>query len=117
MVKNYKKNAISLAKVLEKKQAKDTIILDIKEISIIADYFIISTTQSSAHCKALINTILEKVRENGHKKTLNYEGNENTGWVLLDCGAIVVHLFSEEKHNYYHLEQLWQEAKRITSWK
>ena len=117
MVKSCKNNAILLAKVLEEKQAKDTIILDITKISIIADYFIISTAQSSAHCKTLINTILEKVRENGHKKTLNYEGDENTGWVLLDCGGIVVHLFSEEKRNYYHLEQLWQEAKKITSWK
>ena len=106
MVKSCKNNAILLAKVLEEKQAKDTIILDITKISIIADYFIISTAQSSAHCKTLINTILEKVRENGHKKTLNYEGDENTGWVLLNYSDIVVHLFSEEKRNYYHLEQL-----------
>ena len=117
MVKSCNNNAILLAKVLEEKQAKDTNILDITKVSIIADYFIISTAQSSAHCKTLINTILEKVRKNGNRKTLNYEGDENTGWVLLDCDGIVVHLFSEEKRNYYHLEQLWQEAKRITSWK
>ena len=117
MVKSCKNSVLALAKILEEKKAKDTIILDIRKISIIADYFIISTAQSPAHSKTLLNTIIKKIKENGHKEALSYEGNENTGWILLDCDGIVVHLFSEEKRNYYHLEQLWQEAKEITSWK
>lgn len=117
LVKSSRNNAILFAKILEEKKAKDTIILDIKKISIIADYFIISTAQSTTHCKTLINTITKKAKEYNIKKNLNYEGNEYTGWVLIDCGDIIIHLFSEEKRNYYHLEQLWQEAKKITSWK
>jgi len=117
LVKSSRNYAILFAKILEEKKAKDTIILDIKKISIIADYFIISTTQSTTHCKTLINTINKKVKEYNIKKNLNYEGNEYTGWVLIDCGDIIIHLFSEEKRSYYHLEQLWQEAKKITSWK
>ncbi len=117
LIKSSRNNAILFAKILEEKKAKDTIILDIKKISIISDYFIISTAQSTTHCKALINTIIKIAKEYNIKKNLNYEGNEYTGWVLIDCGDIIIHLFSEEKRNYYHLEQLWQEAKKITSWK
>lgn len=105
-----------LAQVLKDKKAKDIVILDIKKISIIADYFIISTAQSTLHLKTLITTIIKKIKESNIRKNVIYEGNENTGWVILDCGDIVIHLFSEEKRNYYHLEQLWQEAKKIISW-
>jgi len=70
LVKSSRNNAILFAKILEEKKAKDTIILDIKKISIIADYFIISTTQSTTHCKTLINTINKKVKEYNIKKKL-----------------------------------------------
>ncbi|HPK86978.1 MAG TPA: ribosome silencing factor [Atribacterota bacterium] len=113
MIDNSQEIALYLAWVLEEKKAKDTIILDIKQISIIADYFIISTALSTAHLKTLITTLIEKIKENEINRNLSYEGNEYTGWVLLDCGDIVIHLFSEEKRNFYHLEQLWQDAKQI----
>lgn len=113
---NAKKIAIFFAQILEEKKAKDIVILDIKRISIIADYFIISTAQSTTHLKTLSNTIIEKLKESNFNRNLIYEGNANTGWVLLDCGDIVIHLFSEEKRNYYHLEYMWQEAKKITGW-
>ncbi len=99
--------------MLEEKKAKDIIILDIRKLSIIADFFIISSIQSPAHCKTIINSIITKAKENGTKKNINHEGNENSGWVLIDCDDIVIHLFSEEKRNYYRLEQLWQEAKKL----
>ncbi len=117
MIKNNRKIAVFFAQVLEEKKAKDIVILDIKKLSIIADYFIISTAQSTIHLKTLINTVIKKIKESNIKRNVNYEGDENTGWVILDCGDIIIHLFSEEKRNYYHLEHLWQEAKRITSWK
>ena len=113
---NAKKIAIFFAQALEEKKAKDIVILDIKRISIIADYFIISTAQSTTHLKTLSNTIIKKLKESNINRNLIYEGNANTGWVLLDCGDVVIHLFSEEKRNYYHLEYIWQEAKKITTW-
>jgi ribosome-associated protein len=117
LIKNSRNIAIFFAKVLEEKKAKDTIILDIRKISVIADFFIISTAQSNTHLKTLIKTIIKHTKENNIQRNLSYEGSENTGWVLLDCGDIVIHLFSEEKRNYYHLDQLWQEARKIKSWK
>lgn len=96
--------------------AKDTVILEIKNISIITDYFIITTVQSANHCKALINAVIKKLKEDKITKELSYEGDENTGWVLIDCGDVIIHLFTEEKRDYYNLELLWQEAEKITSW-
>jgi len=113
---NAKKIAVFFAQILEEKKAKDIVILDIKEISIIADYFIISTAQSTTHLRTLSNAIIKKLKAGNINRNLIYEGNANTGWILLDCGDVVIHLFSEEKRNYYHLEYIWQEAKKITAW-
>lgn len=115
MIDNTRKIALYFARALEEKKAKDTIILDIKKISIVADYFIISTAQSTIHLKTLITSISDTIKENRINRRLRYEGNERTGWVLLDCGDVIVHLFSEEKRSFYHLEQLWQDAKQIST--
>ena len=115
MIDNSGEIALYFAKTLQEEKAKDTIILDIKNISIIADYFIIATAQSSIHLKSLINVIKNTIIENKINRNLRYEGSEYTGWVLLDCGDIIIHLFSEEKRIFYHLEQLWQDAKQINT--
>ena len=113
MKNNSKDIAVSLAGLLEGKKAIDTIILDIKKISFIADYFIITTAQSPTHLKTLSNELVRKVKENDIKRNLNYEGSPQTGWVILDCGDVVIHLFLAEKRDYYHLEYIWQEAEKI----
>ena len=100
---NSKDIALFFAKALDEKKAKDTIILDIQKISFIADYFIISTAQSPAQIKTLSNIVIKKLKENDINRNLNYEGSPHTGWVLLDCGDVVIHLFSEEKRDYYNL--------------
>jgi len=112
--KNSKEIALSLAGLLEGKKAIDTVILDITKISFIADYFIISTAQSPSHLKTLSNALARKVKENHIKRNLNYEGSPQTGWVLLDCGDVVIHLFSAERRDYYHLEYIWQEAEEVS---
>jgi ribosome-associated protein len=81
---NAKKIAIFFAQALEEKKAKDIVILDIKRISIIADYFIISTAQSTTHLKTLSNTIIKKLKESNINRNLIYEGIANYWLVLLD---------------------------------
>ncbi|MBN2395464.1 MAG: ribosome silencing factor [Candidatus Atribacteria bacterium] len=114
MRNNSKDIAIFLASALNDKKAKDTIILNIKKISFIADYFIITTAQSQVHLKTLSRTVIEKIKESGIRRNVNYEGDPSTGWILLDCGDIVIHLFTEEKRDYYHLEYIWHEAEKIS---
>lgn len=114
MYKKVKDLTIFLAKLLNEKKAKDTIILDIKRISFIADYFIITTAQSPSHLKALFRTVLEKIVNKNVDRNVKCEGSPETGWVLIDCGDVVIHIFSESKRNYYNLEYIWQEAKKVS---
>jgi len=111
-----KKNSLNIAKIAadaaEEKKAKDTIILNISKLTLIADYFVITTGDSEPQLKAIYNFIMKKLKEN-EVRLLHYEGRPETGWILLDYGDIVVHIFSQEKREFYDLEYIWQEAKRV----
>ena len=111
-----KKNSLNIAKIAadaaEEKKAKDTVILNISKLTLIADYFVITTGDSEPQLKAINNFIMKKLKEN-EVKLLHCEGRPETGWILLDYGDIVVHIFSQEKREFYDLEYIWQEAKRI----
>jgi ribosome-associated protein len=110
--KNALKMAQLAASTLEDKRAKDVTILDIQEITFITDYFVICTGSSSTHLKTLSETLVEKLKVYS-KRIISYEGKPNTGWILIDYGDIVIHLFSEQKRDFYNLEYIWQEAKKI----
>ena len=96
----------------EDKKAKNTIILEISNLTQIADYFVITSGDSEPQLKAISNFIMRKLKEN-QIRLLHYEGKPETGWILLDYSDVIVHIFSEEKRNFYDLEYIWQEAKRI----
>ena len=111
-----KKNSLAVAKmvaaVAEDKKAKDTVILKLSRLTLIADYFVITSGDSEPQLKAISNFIMKKLKGN-EIKLLHYEGKPETGWILLDYGDVIVHIFSEEKRNFYDLEYIWQEAKKI----
>ncbi|MCS7009766.1 MAG: ribosome silencing factor [Anaerolineales bacterium] len=95
---------------LEEKKGEDILLLDVHEITSFTDYFILCTATSSRMLEALSEAILEKVRQAFQKKT-RPEGAAETGWVVLDYGDVVVHLFDPELRSYYNLEDLWREGK------
>lgn len=96
--------------VLTEKQIVDPQVIDISRISIIADYFVIGTARNRAHMGALIDAVDEVCYKNGFacKKA---EGSYQAGWVLIDCGDVVVHLFSEEQRQFYDLERIWRDGR------
>jgi len=110
------KNSLAIAKmaaaVAEDKKAKDTVILNLNKLTLIADYFVITSGDSEPQLKAISNFIMRKLKEN-KIRLLHYEGKPGTGWILLDYGDVIVHIFSREKRNFYDLEYIWQEAKKI----
>ena len=110
------KNSLAIAKmaaaVAEDKKAKDTVILNLNKLTLIADYFVITSGDSEPQLKAISNFIMRKLKEN-KIGLLHYEGKPGTGWILLDYGDVIVHIFSREKRNFYDLEYIWQEAKKI----
>ena len=102
----------SLADVLDEKMADDISILDISAISPMADYFVIATGKNERQLDALIDAGFEFMHKNGHK-TNSIEGIHHSDWVLMDYGNIIVHLFSEDKRDYYDLDRIWRDAKKI----
>lgn len=98
--------------VLKDKRARDIRLLDIAEITTLADYFIIATGTSTTHVQSLADEIVYKLTEAGHKLH-HKEGFRNGRWILVDYGNIVVHVFHDEERKYYNLEKIWVDAKSI----
>ena len=98
--------------LLKEKKAKDIKLLDIHELSSIADYFIIATGNSTTQVQAMSDQLEEKMDIAGYEMH-HKEGFRNGRWVLLDFGNIIVHLFHDEERKFYNLERLWVDAKSI----
>jgi ribosome-associated protein len=95
------------------KQASDIVLLDIRGISLIADYFVICTAGSERQTAAILKDLGEKVLEEFRRKPLHTEGAADSGWVLLDYGDVIVHVFSPSQRSFYNLEQLWAAATPV----
>src|SRR5438067_4713216 len=109
--------ALSLARrivdLASDKQASDIALLDIRGISLIADYFVICTAGSERQASAILKDMGEKLLEEFERKPLHTEGKPDSGWVLLDYGDVIVHVFSPTQRTFYNLEQLWATATPI----
>ncbi|MHB0869900.1 MAG: ribosome silencing factor [Chloroflexota bacterium] len=92
------------------KQAVDVIMLDLRDVSLIADYFVICSGTSERQIKAISDDIVETLRREEKRKPLQAEGRPDSGWMLLDYGSVVVHIFSPEARDFYRLEKIWSEA-------
>ncbi len=94
------------------KKASDILLLDIREITTIADYFVICSGNNARQIQAIADTIDEVLGKQG-ASLLYREGVAETGWVLFDFGDIIVHVFGIQEREYYRLERLWSEAKTV----
>ena len=110
------KNSLAIAEMVaaaaEDKKAQDTVILKLSELTLIADYFVITSGDSEPQLKAISSFIMRKLKES-KIKLLHYEGKPETGWILLDYNDVIVHIFSKEKREFYDLEYIWQEANKV----
>jgi ribosome-associated protein len=90
----------------------DVLLLDISAVTLIADYFVIASAESERQMRAISEEIAEKLK--GQEIVpLSTEGTPASGWILLDYGSIVVHLFSERQRGHYRLEDLWSNARTV----
>jgi ribosome-associated protein len=97
---------------LEDKKGEDILLLDVKEVVSFTDYFVICTATSNRMLNALADAAVEKTREK-HKKKGRIEGSPEGGWMIVDYGDIVVHLFDADLRHYYNLEELWKDGKVV----
>lgn len=96
----------------EDKKARDITVLDISQISIICDYFLICTGRSSTQVQAVAEHIQDQLEE-ANIRPLRREGFREGTWVLLDYGDVVIHVFQEMERNFYNLERLWGDAQVV----
>jgi ribosome-associated protein len=99
--------------VIADKLGEDILLLDIREVTILTDYFVIGSAVSKRQTKAIVDSITDTVREEFDIRPWRVEGDPDSGWVLMDYGDVVVHLFAPEAREYYDLEGFWEDARVI----
>lgn len=110
------KNSVEMARLaiegLEEKKAEDIKIIDISEVSVIADYFIIAGGNNRSQIQAMTDSVCEKLGRAGHPEK-QIEGYDNANWVLIDFGDVIVHIFDKENRLLYDLERIWRDGKAV----
>ena len=94
------------------KKASNIVMLDLRPVALIADYFVLCDGESTRQLRAIADAIVESLKELG-ERPLRIEGTPDSGWVLVDFGAVIAHVFSPELRAYYDLESLWKEAPMV----
>lgn len=107
-----RRKALLARSSLTAKKAIDPVILDLREITLISDYFVICTGTSSTHIRGLADAVTEGFENEGIRSN-RIEGYQNADWVLIDYGDVVVHIFTEELREFYSLERLWGDAPQV----
>jgi len=100
---------------VESKKAEDIVLLDLRPDAIIADFFVICTGNSDRQIKALADGVREAVKEKYSRLPTSTEGQGESGWVLMDYGDVIVHIFGEEQREFYDLEGFWKQANVLLS--
>ncbi len=95
---------------LEAHQAVDIVLLDLRHLTPIADYFVICTAESDRQARTLQEILAEELKKEQQTRPLSMEGEAASGWILLDYNTVVVHLFSKQARAFYRLEELWKTA-------
>ncbi|MDD3174134.1 MAG: ribosome silencing factor [Herbinix sp.] len=110
---NSKQMAKLVYEALDEKKGEDIQIIEIKDISIIADYFIIANGSNASQVDALVSSVEDKLGRNGFE-TKRIEGVRSASWILMDYGDVVVHVFSKEDRLFYNLERIWRDGKTVS---
>lgn len=105
--------ARKIAELLEDKKAENILVLDLRPERVIADFFVIATGTSDRNLKALAEHVRVELKDSYDTKAASTEGIAESGWVLLDYGVVIVHIFLEERRQYYDLEGLWRAESKV----
>jgi len=101
------------ARAADSKKAQDIVLLDLTGLSDVCDFFLICTGGSTPQVDAIVDEIRETLRSTARESPLSSEGKGGSGWMLLDYGSLVVHVFKPEAREFYRLEKLWAEAPQV----
>ncbi|MEJ5312861.1 MULTISPECIES: ribosome silencing factor [Anaerolinea] len=99
-----------MVRALEEKKGEQIVLMDIHEIAVFADYFILCNGTSNRMIESLVESVSEAAHKQFHLE-VKVEGLPDDGWMVVDLGDVVIHLFSPDQREYYRLEQLWDKGK------
>lgn len=105
--------AVAAARTAAENRGRDIVVLDMRELTPIFDYFVLATGTSRRQLHAMSEEIDHKLEDEFHERRMGVEGYQESRWILLDYGDVVVHLFEPEARDYYALEDLWGQARRV----
>lgn len=108
-----KKMALLAVEALEDKKAEDITIIDISEVSVLADYFIIADGNNKNQVQAMVDNVQEELFKAGYEMK-QMEGYREGDWILLDFGDIIIHIFDKENRLFYDLERIWKDGKEVS---
>ena len=108
-----KEIAMNAAKALADKKGLGIQLLDVADLTTLADYFLICTGTSAIHVNTLCDAVEKAVADDLGEPLLHREGHRSGTWVLLDFGSLIVHVFTEETRKFYDLEHLWSDAAPV----
>ncbi|MCJ2541392.1 ribosome silencing factor [Thermostichus vulcanus] len=105
--------ALSAARAAEEKKGGDIVLLEVSQVSTLADYFLLVSGYSLTQVRAIARAIEEQVWENWQQTPRRIEGQESGSWVLIDYADLIVHVLMQEERDYYDLESFWAQAHRV----
>ena len=108
-----RKLALLCRKLAENKKAEDIVILDLRELSTVTDYFVIASGTSEPHLRAIVDEITDKLRDDYHLRPKAIDGTLRAAWVVLDYFDVIVHVMRGDVRDRYDLETLWGDAPRV----
>lgn len=101
----------TIVATLDNKKAADIKALAVTDLTVVADYFVIATGTSGTHIRALADEVEDVMTKNGVEP--NHIEGKSTGWILLDYGTVIVHLFTADQREHFNLERLWADAENV----
>ncbi len=113
MTAHAKQTAVYAVQQLDKHLAKNIRMIDVENVTSICDCFVIAHGNSSTQVRALADYVEQDLKENHGIEPLRVEGYRSTGWVLIDYGEVIVHIFNEEMRGFYDLERLWKDGTDV----
>ena len=97
----------------DNKKAENIVILDVRKLSSVTDYFVIASGTSEPHLRAIVDEITEKLRDEHDLRPIRTDGTVHGAWVVLDFFDVIVHVMRQDAREHYDLESLWGDAKRV----
>jgi ribosome-associated protein len=108
-----RKLALLCRELADNRKAEDIVILDVRELSSVTDYFVIASGTSEPHLRAIVDEVTDKLRQDHHLRPKAIDGTFQTAWVVLDYFDVIVHVMRQDVRERYDLETLWGDAPRV----